>query len=613
MKKIIYSLLISSLLLSGCGNFLEEEDKAGITNSELYATESGYQTLRVNAYNSLRLIYDESPMALLAGTDLYQMPRGVVNNGIYDYVTLYDTNEDIETFYRECYQVLQAVNTAEYYLPGAAISYTDRGLYQAEYDFLKGFVHFLLLEQFGGIVINDTYTQSPVTSMPRSSREESYEYIIRKLTAALASSDLPQTAQDGHICKDMVNHYLSKVYLTRGWDTDNQADFALAKQYASAVISARGALRYSMEDLWKPTNENNEEVIFAIQYSSQSIASPTEGNNQEALFGPYMGGTEAGHKYMATELYPSWSLHSWFDANDARYEATFMLTIWEHYYDYYQGRNVPGTNLITTIYPRVWNPNQAQEMFEEYCRLTRTDNPESGVFNDVTLTNEDGSLVNGALDFIQKWCPQYADVVPRNATSVTSNGTRNIMRIYPFISNFSDPQTNESYWRSGYNTDFCQPPIKKFDLGELVQFDPRQSYRDIVLATLSETMLLYAEACIGEENYQEAETYINQVLARPGNSKNGIPLTVSLPTNREEALEVYLKESGKELAGQYCGRWPELRRTGMLKQMFYKYNYDYLTGNLGADPIGDKLYRPIPQAAIETNDALSDEDQNPGY
>lgn len=614
MKKILYSLLIVSLFMSSCEGFLIEDDKAGIANTELYVTEAGYQTLRINAYNSLRTIYDESPMVLLAGTDLYQMPRGMNNNGIYDYATLYDTNEDVSTFYRECYQVLQAINTAEYYLSGAEIAEADKDLYQGEYDFMNGFVHFLLLEQFGGIVINNEYTQSPRMDMPRSSLADSYGYIIDRLNAALDSSELPQTATDGHICKDIVNHYLAKVYLTRAWDLGDNNDFTLAKEHASAVISSRGDLQYSMEELWNPANENNNEVLFAIQYSGESISSPTSGNNQESLFGPYLGGNEAGHKYMSTQLYPSWALHSWFNADDARYEATFMLTLWEHYYDYYQGRNVPGTNAITAIYPRVWNQDDAEEMFNDYLVLTGTTDTGNGVFNDISLTTEDGQLVDGALEFIQKWCPEYENVQPVNAVSVSTSGTtRNLMRIFPFIEHSSSPMVNENYWRSGFNSDYCQPVIKKFDLGQLVTFDTRQSYRDIVLATLSETLLLYAEACIGEGNYPDAEDYINRVLARPGNSKNTVPLNISLPAVREEALEVYLKESGKELAGQYCGRWPELRRTGMLKYMYYTYNYDYLTGNLGADPIGDKLYRPIPQSAIEINEALSAADQNPGY
>lgn len=604
MKKI-FSILVTAILLSSCSGFLDEDNKAGISNDELYVTEEGYQTLRVNAYSSLRTIYEDAPLVMLAGTDLYQMPRGMSNDGVYDYTTLYDTNGDVADFYDNCYTVLQAVNTAEYYLPTADISDNDKELYQGEYDFFKGFLHFILLEEFGGIVINDEYTQAPRMNMPRASLSDSYDYIIGKLESALNSS-LPQTANDGQICKDIVNHYLAKVYLTRAWDLGNANDFATAKTYAKAVMDSRGELKYTMEELWSPDNENNDEVLFAVQYSSESIATTESGNNQEGIFGPYLGGTELGHKYMVGSLYPSWSLHSWYGKNDARYDATFMLTIWEHYYDYYQGKNVPGTNAITAVYPRAWD--NAQEMFDDYLQLTNGE--ANGEFVDITMNDENKQLVDGALEFIEKWCPEYSNVIPVNATDDKGN---NILRIYPFIENSADHMVNEKYWRTAYNNDFAQPGIKKFDLGQLVTFSTTQSYRDIVLASLSETMLLYAEACIGQGQYAEAETYINKVLARPGNAKNGGTLSISLPTTKEAALEAYLKESGKELAGQYCGRWPELRRTGMLKTMFYGYNYDYLTGNLGTDPIGEKLYRPIPQSAIEINEGLTSEDQNPGY
>ncbi|MDR1672530.1 MAG: RagB/SusD family nutrient uptake outer membrane protein [Bacteroidales bacterium] len=609
MKKIKYvvGIAVAAVMLAGCSNFLDEDNKAGITNEKLYVTSAGYQTLRVNAYNQLRLIYDLAPAVLLGGTDLYQLPRGANSNGIYDYANLNTNDGNALTYYRECYNALQAVNTAEYYLSGAEISQADKDLYAAEYNFLKGFFHFLLLEQFGGIVINDEYTTNPRMNLPRATLEDSYTFIITKLTAAL-NGPLPQTDKTGKICKDIVNHYLAKAYLTRGWDLGNTADFAQAKTHAGAVITSRGDLKYTFESLWSPKNENNDEVIFAVQYDVSSIASRTTGNDQESHFGVYLGGSERKHKYMSTSYFPSWSVHSWFGKNDARYDATFMLTMWEFYYDYYQGKNDPNVNSISAVYPRAWD--KAEEMYQDYLVLTKGET--NGEFVDVTMT-KDGALIPGAKEFIKKWCPEYAGgIEPINALSTT--GT-NYLKIYPFIEHSPDPLVNEKYWRTGFASDFCQPVIKKFDLGELAEFNTRQSYRDIVLASLSETMLLYAEACIGRQEYAEAQTYINKVLARPGNAKDGVTtLTCTLPTtSQQDALEAYLKESGKELLGQYCGRWPELRRTKMLKIMYYKYNWDFKTGNFGTDPIGDKLYRPIPQNAIDLNDGISDDEQNPGY
>ncbi|MDR1343223.1 MAG: RagB/SusD family nutrient uptake outer membrane protein [Prevotellaceae bacterium] len=609
MKKIL-NMALSAVLLTGCSDFLEEDNRAGISNDELYVSAEGYQTLRVNAYSSLRAIYEETPRVLLAGTDLYQLPRNNTDP-IYDYVNLTPTNADVKTFYTDCYTVLQALNTAEHYLSIAEISDGDKGLYQAEYNFLKGFVHFLLIEQFGGVVINDEYTQSPRTSIPRATLSASYDYVIAKLKAAL-DGPLPQTTKDGTINKDVVNHYLAKAYLTRGWDLGSNDDFAQAKAYANAVITSRGDLKYSMENLWSIDNENNDEVIFAIQYDASSLANNTSGNDQEASFGPYLSGSERGHKGSRTSLYPSWSLHSWFGKDDARYSATFMLTIWEFYYDYYQNKTNPEQNAVTAVYPRAWD--KAQEMFDEYKMLV--DGEANGQFTGVRMAEADGeTLRTGVLEFIKKWCPEFSNAdITKISNAKASNGT-NYLRVYPFIEHSSDPKANEKYWRSDYASDFCQPVIKKFDMNKIVTWNQRQSYRDVVLATLSETMLLYAEACIGREEYSSAEEYIQKVLDRPGNVKpGGSPLTVSLPnTSRQAALEEYLKESGKELAGQYCGRWPELRRTKMLEYMFVKYSYDVTEYNLGSTPIGQKTYRPIPQDAIDINDGLTNNDQNPGY
>ena len=84
-------------------------------------------------------------------------------------------------------------------------------------------------------------------------------------------------------------------------------------------------------------------------------------------------------------------------------------------------------------------------------------------------------------------------------------------------------------------------------------------------------------------------------------------------TGRARAVfDVYLIESGKEFMGEYNGRWPELRRTGMLKFMTERYNYQMQTeaGNIDFNKF--KL-RPIPESAILLNDALTAKDQNPGY
>ncbi len=255
-------------------------------------------------------------------------------------------------------------------------------------------------------------------------------------------------------------------------------------------------------------------------------------------------------------------------------------------------------------------------MYQDYLLLTEGLD-ENGLFKNMTMQDEAqaDNVKPAAKEFIKKWCPEFQGVADASTIQPWGSGSpfTSYMRIYPFINLTSlSPRENETLWRSGYISDYCQPVIKKFDMTTMEVWNQRQSYRDIVLASLSETMFLYAEACIGLADYPGAQNMINKVSARPGNLKpGGVSLDITLPATKEGALEVYLKETGKELAGQYCGRWPELRRTKMLEYMYTTYNYD--ATNLTATQRAFMNLRPIPQNAIDLNESLSAADQNPGY
>ncbi len=99
-----------------------------------------------------------------------------------------------------------------------------------------------------------------------------------------------------------------------------------------------------------------------------------------------------------------------------------------------------------------------------------------------------------------------------------------------------------------------------------------------MLARLAETYFLKAEASIALNQLNEARTLVQTVIDRPGNKVNaaGDNITNALNgvTDKTVALEAYLLETGKEMLGEYNGRWPLLRRTKMLKYMLEKYNAD---------------------------------------
>ncbi|WP_257669148.1 RagB/SusD family nutrient uptake outer membrane protein [Parapedobacter tibetensis] len=559
MKNIFGLVILCLFVLVGCKKFLDEDNKGGITNEEFYQTETGYKTVLTASYSSLRTVFRSTPWLMIAGTDMYQMNRSAGNRALMEYTQLFANNDDILTFYRNCYNGIQTTNIGLHYNDLVDTDEASRNQWKAEFMFLRAFYHLQLIEQFGGIIINNEPTlEGPRVNLPRASLEESYQFVISELEAAL-----PHLSDNKlRVSKAAANHYLAKAYLTRGWDLGQAADFETAKTYAEAAINGYN-ISIPFEQLWDPTNENNDEFIFSVQYDQESIPNTNQGNEQQAVFGPYLGGSESNHKYMSGGLVPSWNLHNFYEENDARYEATFMLTIYDQYFDYYDAGKDKDEILIRVYYPRVWG--------REYTQVD-------------------------SLAWVQGREHQIA----------------NNFRHYPF-------KYNEQAYRAAYQIDMSSPVIKKFDSpATRTIFDTHSSVRDIVLARIAETYFLYAEACIGLNDFATAAQYVQHVLDRPGNAKDGVKLNptydIAAAGNQSEALDAYLIESAKEFAGEYL-RWAELRRTGKLKEFCGKYNYDIKQVGVDAAFRGiggqDKIYRPIPQDAIDINEA--DIPQNPGY
>ncbi len=559
-------------MVSSCEKFLEEDNKGGITNDKFYSTADGYRTLVTASYSGLRSIYGNTPLLDLAGTDLYQEAKfeDMVNiMELTRYQTLSPADDRIDEFYTNCYKAIQATNTGIYYNDYPLdLSNAEKMEYDGELRFLRAFYHFILTEQFGGIVISDKYTNSPKINIPRSTLEASYDFVISEMEKAL--TEVSANAAPGRVNKDVVNHYLAKAYLSRGWDLGSEEDFNKAKQYADAVITSKGDITIPYAKLWDEAGENNKEFIFTIQYNLNSIKNQEDdGNTQSSLFSSYGGSAGNGQKRRSETLIPAYQIHHSFQKNDNRYEYDFMWITYQPYFNYY---NPDGSEKILYYCPRIWDPNITE--------LTPADSA-SYIQEAKTIGGRD--LADGFLLF-----PIWR--TDRQKFAVQAWG----------------------------GTSGREPSFKKFDCPENAlnsTLSYSASVRDIVMARLAGTYFLKAEACIALNQISEARDIVQKVIDRPGNKIDpaGEDLTNALDnaTDKTSALDALFLEKGKEMLGEYDGRWAMLRRTKMLKYMLEKYNVDFEKNNI---TFQDKWYlRPIPENAITLNDGLTSDDQNPGY
>jgi len=138
------------------------------------------------------------------------------------------------------------------------------------------------------------------------------------------------------------------------------------------------------------------------------------------------------------------------------------------------------------------------------------------------------------------------------------------------------------------NTDFASSYLNKYqDTGSGTDQPYVFRYADV--------LLMYAEV-LARRDDPTASTYINMVRTRAG--LGDVNLTSA------NVINLIANERRFEFFGE-GDRWDDIKRLGIAQQI--------IEGKVVGTYDANKLLWPIPQEEIDTNDAISQADQNPGY
>lgn len=571
MKHLYIFALAASLAFTACSDFLEQDNKSNVPTEEFYNTANGFASLTNSAYSSLRTIYSAQPQLFVAGTDLYAdgKSQGVVM-GQYTFTT---DEGIIKDFYDRCYKGIQLANSVIAYGETTEDN-AQRLQYIDEARYLRAWWYFQLVQQFGPVALNTEMFESAVMSHERTDLATVYQFIIDEFTyLASADSHLLERASSGvgRANKRAAAFYAAKAYLTRGWldGTDyeaQEASIAQASDFDNAVTYARQAINgelpaLSIEEAFDVNNEENDELFWSVQYSSSAVENPVDdGSYQQSQFGAYQGGSEKPrNKAIDGNFAPSLRLQQMYTRGDGRLEQTFMLEFHEAYFDWYTNP----TSKILYYYAPAWAT-------DEDIAAWRADDP-NGIKTETIVSK---TVAEGG-------------IAPSNGQPAS----------------YKDRRTQ----------DFGNAAIKKFDDYTETSIANRSttcSMHDVVLARLGEAYLIAAEAYYKKGDTRQAAEMINNLRQRPGTIKSGYETAMHVDA-ADITIDFILDERARELAGEYV-RWTDLKRTHKLIEYVTEYNEDGVELSALTGPDGKyKILRPIPQAAIDLNQAHVE--QNPGY
>ena len=569
MKKILYSVALAACCMgtmTSCSDFLDASNKSNVTAKQSFATKEGFNNLVNDAYQHLQNVY-AAPLftsCFSAGTDMYADGRNKMNEALNTYETLTPENTDIKNLYTYLYSGIRAANSVSYYAQTAQVDEKTKGQLIGEARVLAAYEYYLLVNNFGGVPIMKDFLTTADTGYPKSSSEDVYAYIISELEDVISKNVLQAstaTKGGGRISQETAKAILAKTYLSAAWDLNKQDYFSKAAALADEVIAGR-KLTTPFAELWKAdgSGDDNAEFLWDVEYDLATANNTTSGGTEwSGYYCNYLGGNEDNIKATTSSYVPTlYALHC-FKKGDQRYDATFM-------------KELPDINKGNAAGTGYW---------------TWYKNGESLVGKPVTR-------------YYSAWYETDADFEAWKAIDPANRA--NTYRI-PMDSQSKEAQNMDGRDMEYYDNQqlvYGSSPCKKFDDSKTAKTEKNTCYRDIHIITLPEMYLVAAEAYLKAGDNPKALARLNEVHQRAGLSA----LTGTI------TIDDILDENACENFGNEA-RWMDLRRTQTLVTRCTKYNHEM--GDKAAQYIGKKLLRPIPQAAIDANDQLTLDDQNPGY
>lgn len=544
----------ATTLSTSCSDFLEEDNKSGLTADTFYKTKSGAEALVNSCYTPLRFWYGQEYAISMTelGTDIFTRGNGCGQAELSDYnSSLQGSSTAITKEWERLYSALNTCNSAINRLPTSDLQANEKDIRLGEAHFLRALYLWHIVETWGGVYLTTDECKSPSGYVTRSSVEDFYKTINEDLKEAF--SKLPETTTDyGRATKGAAEALMARVCLYTG---DNEG----ALTHAKNVINNYG---YELAGDYKELcdintcNESKENIFVCVYDKNEIFGTSIEqgpdgnaiiwrkpGNNPVHLFWvmcydqvldkngkkPVTRSIEYGrgfNRYMPTAYY----LDLFNEKIDSRYDDIFQQAwICNNNNSSYIAKG--DTAIVFTKY----SMSQEEQDKHNYIVIDRD-----------KVYNADGSIKNRV----------------QNVT----------------FKKFLDP-TRESVNYTG-------------------------SKRHGIILRLAEMYLIAAEAELNMNHKKEGTEYINQIRRRAGKEGHKAEMEIS---QDELTLDFILDERARELGGEQQ-RWYDLKRTGKLLERVQKYNPD-----AKANIKDYHILRPIPQTQLDAVINKEEFKQNIGY
>jgi hypothetical protein len=643
LKYISIIFAIITVANIACKDYLIEDNKTGATEDVIYSTKSGIDGLLAASYAYLHGWYGHQGGIYLSegGSDIWLTGYDNQEKILVDYSDITpDVVSDMNPMFDEFWELLYAaVNTCNTgiknvgVISSSVLSESDKNTYIGEFEALRAFYYWHLVETWGPVQINRDPINKATTVAKRDSEEDVYAFMLEDIDDAITRL-AGQTTKTGHINLWAAKALKARFLLYKASKfNDNQA-YIDAAAVAKEVIDGSGlSLFANYADCWNAQNEkgiSNDEVVWWVENSDvlENNLVPmrlkfSDGEQSYYSYGIIISnstGGNASHMYMTGVWNFLPALTSVFVRTNS--EAAKILTyagvdynLGTSYQAYSKGYTefVPSGYLLDLF--NIATDQRYQASFQDTWYIAPV---LQTAFAGGVAPPEGFSNMRDTAIYMSTTIVTPANIIARAANryvlfSRTDVGDPLVHPLYQDNEGTLPTIAASSAGDENYKGNRMYIHLKKFDdlNGTIIR---NLSDRDVFVIRLSEMYLIAAEGSMMSGQSSQGIAMLNSLRtarAIPGKSNVLTPAEESQVSGKD--INVILDERARELCGEQQ-RWFDLKRTGKLIERVKLYN-----GSAKNNIQSFHTLRPIPRPQLDaTTNVTAGPDpngfwQNPGY
>ncbi|WP_298546573.1 RagB/SusD family nutrient uptake outer membrane protein [uncultured Parabacteroides sp.] len=300
MKKILSILYASTLMLSSCDGFLDEELKNAMAPDNTYTSTHGFEVGVTGLYEFARSEWtcwgdSNDPSFAHGGATPYevlQIGMDIANTGHndgalqnFDNLSYTPSSPFIKSFWDFGYRLAANANQILTYSENENVKWdhaTDKIGYQAEARFFRAYAYYYLVYLYGDVPYTDKIEYDFRTDFTRTPKAEVINKMLEDLEFASANlPEDPDKVEPGRLTKWAAEHLMADICLLGNKPAEaekhalnviNSGYFQLMTQRFGKHLDQPGDV---FSDMFKENNQNrtsgNKESIWVMQLEYNTI------------------------------------------------------------------------------------------------------------------------------------------------------------------------------------------------------------------------------------------------------------------------------------------------------------------------------------------------------